>query len=80
MMVQRGHEENPAAFSVFALGALEMSSLDDDGKALHEEDAAKQREYELLADEHCAHAYYSANGTEISVKKGELVCMISFPS
>src|SRR5689334_4683980 len=50
VVVQRGHEEDPAAFAVALLRVLEPADLQDHAHCFGDEDAADENEHEFLAD------------------------------
>ena len=50
VVVQGRHEQDAPPLAVFALGILEVAHLDHHRDALGQEDAAQQRQQQLLAD------------------------------
>ena len=61
MVMDRCHQQQPPAFSVFLFCIFEPAPLQNDGNALHQEDAAQDRQQQFLSDEHGADSDDSAH-------------------
>ena len=51
MLMDRRHQEDTPAFTVFFLGVFEIAYLDDDGDGLHEINAAEDGNQQFLSDD-----------------------------
>lgn len=62
MMVQGRHPEDPFPRPGLPFCILEITYLEDHGKAFHEEYAAEDRDQDLFPDHDCKYRYYATYG------------------